>query len=62
LGDEPRDDEKVTHSAGVTEITNRLKVVIGKAEGKRKIGRPRGRWENNIEINLKYRPGGGGVG
>ena len=26
---------------------------MGKAEGKRKLGRPRRRWENNINIDLK---------
>jgi len=52
----------VAHAIGVLEITNTRKVVIGKPEGKIKFGRPRGRRENNIKINLKYRLGRGGVG
>jgi hypothetical protein len=35
------------------EITITYKVVIRKTEGKGQLGRPRGRWENNIKINLK---------
>jgi hypothetical protein len=53
LDDKPRDDEKVAHEAGALEITNTYKFVIGKTEGKRKLGRPRGRWKNNIKMNLK---------
>jgi hypothetical protein len=29
------------------------KVLVGKPEGKRLLGRPRRRWENNIKIDLK---------
>jgi len=28
-------------------------VLVGKSEGKRLLGRPRRRWEDNIEIILK---------
>jgi len=28
-------------------------LFVGKPEGKRKIGRPRCRWENNIKVNLE---------
>jgi len=28
-------------------------VLVGKTEGKRKLGRPRCRWENNIKISLE---------
>ena len=28
-------------------------VLVGKSEGKRLLGRPRRRWENNIKMNLK---------
>jgi hypothetical protein len=28
-------------------------VLVGKPEGKRQLGRPRRRWENNIKMNLQ---------
>ena len=28
-------------------------VLVGKPEGKRSLGRPRRRWENNIKIDLQ---------
>jgi hypothetical protein len=29
------------------------RVLVGKPEGKRPLGRPRRRWEDNIKINLQ---------
>jgi hypothetical protein len=29
------------------------RVLVGKLEGKRPLGRPRRRWEDNIKINLQ---------
>jgi hypothetical protein len=29
------------------------KVVVGKPEGKRPLGRPRRRWENEIRVDLR---------
>ena len=29
------------------------KVLVGKREGKRPLGRPRRRWEDNIKMNLQ---------
>ena len=29
------------------------KVLVGKPEGKRPLGRPRHRWEDNIKMNLQ---------
>ena len=29
------------------------KVLVGKPEGKRPVGRPRRRWENNIKMDLQ---------
>jgi hypothetical protein len=29
------------------------RVLIGKPEGKRQLGRPRRRWEDNIKIDLR---------
>jgi hypothetical protein len=36
------------------ETRNVYKVLVGKPEGKRSLGRHRRRWEYNIETNLRY--------
>jgi hypothetical protein len=33
-------------------MRNSYKILVGKHEGKRSLGRYRSRWENNIKINL----------
>jgi hypothetical protein len=35
------------------EKKNAYKILVGKPEGKRPLGRPRGRWVNNIKIDLR---------
>ena len=32
---------------------NAYRVLVGKPEGKRPLGRPRHRWENNINMDLR---------
>ena len=42
------------------ESRNAYRVLVGKPEGKRPLGRPRRRWEDNIKMDLKkvgYNPG-----
>jgi hypothetical protein len=36
------------------------RVLVGKSEGKRPLGRPRRRWEDNIKMDLQKVGGGGG--
>ena len=36
------------------------RVVVGKPEGKRPLGRPRRRWEDNIKMDLQELGGGCG--
>jgi hypothetical protein len=36
------------------------RVLVGKPEGKRPLGRPKGRWEDNIKIDLQEVGGGRG--
>ena len=36
------------------------RVLVGKPEGKRPLGRPRRRWENNIKMDLQEVGGGRG--
>jgi len=35
------------------------RVLVGKSDGKRPLGRPRRRWEDNIKMNLREIGGGG---
>ena len=35
------------------------RVLVGNPEGKRPLGRPRHRWEDNIKVNLQEVGGGG---
>jgi hypothetical protein len=35
------------------EKTSAYKVLVAKPEGKRLLGRPRSRWEDNIEVDLR---------
>jgi hypothetical protein len=38
------------------------RVLVGKPEGKRPLGRPIRRWEDNIKMDLQKVGGGGGAG
>jgi hypothetical protein len=35
------------------EKRNSYRILVGKPEGKRPLGRPRRRWVNNIQIDLR---------
>jgi hypothetical protein len=35
------------------EKRNAHRILVGKPEGKRPLGRPRRRWEDNIKMNLR---------
>jgi len=48
------------HVACMGENRGVHRVLVGKPEGKRPLGRPRRRWENNIKINLQEVGGGRG--
>ena len=41
------------HVARMEQSTNAYRVLVGKPEGKRPLGRPRCRWEDNNEIDLR---------
>jgi hypothetical protein len=41
------------HVAHMGEMGNAYKILIGKPEGKRPLGRRRLRWEDSIRIDLK---------
>jgi hypothetical protein len=41
------------HVARMGQVRNVCKVLMGKPEGKRPLGRPRRRWEDGIRIDLR---------
>jgi hypothetical protein len=41
------------HVARVADMKNAYKMLVGKLEGKRPLGRPRHKWEDNIRMNLR---------
>ena len=41
------------HVARMEESRSVFKILTGKPTGKRPLGRARGRWENNIRMDLK---------
>ena len=41
------------HVARMEEGIRDFKILTGKSTGKRTVGRPRRRWEDNIRMNLK---------
>jgi len=43
----------VGHVARMGEGRGVYRVLIGRPEGKRPLGRSRGRWEDNIKIDLR---------
>jgi hypothetical protein len=43
------------------EMRNVYKILIGKAERKRPLGRPRRKWEDNIKMHFRETGWGGGV-
>jgi len=47
------------HVARVGERRGVYRVLVGKPEGKRPLGRPRLRWEDNMEMELQERGCGG---
>ena len=48
------------HVARMGEERGVHRVLVGKPEGKRPLGRPRRRWEDNIKMDLQEVGGGGG--
>jgi hypothetical protein len=41
------------HGARMGETRNAYRILVGKQEGKRPLGRQRRRWVDNIEIDLR---------
>jgi hypothetical protein len=49
------------HVAQMGETRNAYKILVGKPEGKRSLGRPRRRWVDNIKMDLREIRWGGAV-
>jgi len=43
----------VGNGARMGDMRNTYKILVGKRDGKRPLGRPRRIWEDNIRMNLK---------
>jgi hypothetical protein len=43
----------VGHVAQMGKTRNTYRILVGKPEGKRALGRPRRRWVDNIKMGLK---------
>jgi hypothetical protein len=41
------------HVARVGEVRGAYNILVGRPEGRRPLGRPRRRWEDNIEMDLR---------
>jgi hypothetical protein len=41
------------HVAGVGEVKGVYRILVGRPEGRRPLGRPRCRWEDNIKMELQ---------
>jgi hypothetical protein len=52
----------VGHVASMGEGRNVYRVLVGKPEGKRPLGRPRRGWEDGIKMDLREIGWGGGGG
>jgi len=43
----------VGHVARMEEVRNACKILVRKLEGKRPLGRPKRRWEDNIRMDFR---------
>jgi hypothetical protein len=43
------------HVVRMGEVRGAYNILVGRPEGRRALGRPRRRWEDNIKMNLKER-------
>jgi hypothetical protein len=52
MHDQAEDEMGRVHSTN-REKRNTYRILVGKVEGKRPLGRPRHRWVNNIKMDLR---------
>jgi hypothetical protein len=41
------------HMASMREVRDAYNILVGRPEGRRLLGRPRRRWEDNIKVDLR---------
>jgi hypothetical protein len=41
------------HVSRIGEVRGAYNILVGRPEGRRPLGRPRGRWEDNIKMDLR---------
>jgi hypothetical protein len=46
-------EDEMGRACSKNEKRNAYRILLGKPEGKRSLGRPRHRWVDNIKMNLK---------
>jgi hypothetical protein len=52
MGDQTED--KMGRACGMNgEMRNTYKILVGKSEGRKPLGRPTRRWEDNIKMDLR---------
>ena len=52
-GDQSRRRRWKGHVARMWEMRDAYRVLVGKPEGRRSLGKPRRRWEDNIKMDLR---------
>jgi hypothetical protein len=53
LGYQIKEDEMGEECGTHGKNRNAYRVLVGEREGKRPLGRPRHRWEDNIKVDIK---------
>jgi hypothetical protein len=49
----PRKGQEVNQQVYGVQPSSRYRILVGKPEGRRPLGRPRRRWVDNIKIDLR---------
>jgi len=52
-GDKIKEDEIAGHVACIGQVRNAWSILLRKPEGKRSLGRPRCRWEDDMRMDFK---------
>jgi hypothetical protein len=53
LNDQVKENKWAGHIARMDAKRNAYRILVGKSEGMRPLGRPRRKWKNTIKMNLK---------
>ena len=53
MSDKIKKNEMAGHVGCTGEGSDMYRILVGKPEGKRLLGRPKRRWEDNIEMDLQ---------